>query len=681
MPMMPHGLTMHGKWDSVTMAAPQLHPYKMDRPAYSTPPPVENTPSNNECRMVELRGSKVASFSLGCDEYICLPQAFDLFLKHLVGGLHTVYTKLKRLSIAPVVCNVEQVRILRGLGAIQPGVNRCKLITRKDFEILYQDCTTASRPGRPPKRYPMLPPTTDLMSHHANMRVNTAVANSLMNQGDISMLHKRMRLDHGLDQPHERRTSGSPGKDDDKDHSSVNNPMTSDLHNPTANLAYLQAIRHQYQQAAASGLHNGLEHQQINPALAPFIMMSHPSLFSSGIPPTSMAMLNHINQLAQSHAAGGAMSSAAAAAAAAQIAAGGSALHSNLAQSGSRANSQGMQHEKDSDEEMHTPRSYQNAVSNGIGSDGRTSPSSSVGSVHETQIGDNSGNCGSFDNRDSQKDSHDDKSDLKHPFNEVFRESGKRSDAPFSSDASHEGGKISSMQNLLRNIQGLLKVAADNASLQEKHSSIEIAELNMKLNRERDSREDAEKKLDESERLKADALRRLNNEKKMNKVLQSKLLSMQQTYGNDVNNNENDLSISSPQAASPPNSGGELPADSPPPASGGSTPSYPTPTTFEAVFSARIAAAVQQATGNHQRSPSLSPTSVVTTNVNNNNSSETASSPDFSHRGLVPEHRAADLSIELGVPGRQEHSDHAALHDARMYFKNAGMIFQPAASQ
>uniref|UniRef100_H2XXX4 SKI/SNO/DAC domain-containing protein n=1 Tax=Ciona intestinalis TaxID=7719 RepID=H2XXX4_CIOIN len=414
----------------------------MDRPAYSTPPPVENTPSNNECRMVELRGSKVASFSLGCDEYICLPQAFDLFLKHLVGGLHTVYTKLKRLSIAPVVCNVEQVRILRGLGAIQPGVNRCKLITRKDFEILYQDCTTASsRPGRPPKRYPMLPPTTDLMSHHANMRVNTAVAN---------------------------------------------------------------AIRHQYQQAAASGLHNGLEHQQINPALAPFIMMSHPSLFSSGIPPTSMAMLNH-------------------------------------------ANSQGMQHEKDSDEEMHTPRSYQNAVSNGIGSDGRTSPSSSVGSVHETQIGDNSGNCGSFDNRDSQKDSHElahdkpqhiqnqpermhyDKSDLKHPFNEVFRESGKRSDAPFSSDASHEGGKISSMQNLLRNIQGLLKVAADNASLQEKHSSIEIAELNMKLNRERDSREDAEKKLDESERLKADALRRLNNEKKMNKVLQSKLLSMQQT--------------------------------------------------------------------------------------------------------------------------------------------------------
>uniref|UniRef100_A0A3B3YFA2 SKI/SNO/DAC domain-containing protein n=1 Tax=Poecilia mexicana TaxID=48701 RepID=A0A3B3YFA2_9TELE len=110
-------------------------------PVYSTPSPVENIPQNNECKMVELRGAKVASFTVDGCELICLPQAFDLFLKHLVGGLHTVYTKLKRLEITPVVCNVEQVRILRGLGAIQPGVNRCKLISRKDFETLYNDCT------------------------------------------------------------------------------------------------------------------------------------------------------------------------------------------------------------------------------------------------------------------------------------------------------------------------------------------------------------------------------------------------------------------------------------------------------------------------------------------------------------------------------------------------------------
>ncbi|XP_061566107.1 dachshund homolog 2-like [Cololabis saira] len=101
----------------------------------------------SECRLVEVHGVKVASFGSMTDgqqeELICLPQVFDLFLKHLVGGLHTVYTKLKRLDITPVVCTVEQVRVLRGLGAIQPGVNRCKLISRKDFEVLYRDCTSA----------------------------------------------------------------------------------------------------------------------------------------------------------------------------------------------------------------------------------------------------------------------------------------------------------------------------------------------------------------------------------------------------------------------------------------------------------------------------------------------------------------------------------------------------------
>ncbi|PNJ07311.1 DACH2 isoform 8 [Pongo abelii] len=99
--------------------------------------------NTNECRMVDMHGMKVASFLMDGQELICLPQVFDLFLKHLVGGLHTVYTKLKRLDISPVVCTVEQVRILRGLGAIQPGVNRCKLITRKDFETLFTDCTNA----------------------------------------------------------------------------------------------------------------------------------------------------------------------------------------------------------------------------------------------------------------------------------------------------------------------------------------------------------------------------------------------------------------------------------------------------------------------------------------------------------------------------------------------------------
>ncbi|CAL4075672.1 unnamed protein product, partial [Meganyctiphanes norvegica] len=135
--------------------------------AYNSPPPIHTSdPTANDCKLIDYRGQKIAAFIISSETMLCLPQAFELFLKNLVGGLHTVYTKLKRLGIEPIVCNVEQVRVLRGLGAIQPGVNRCKLLSMKHFDVLYKDCTTASNarrptyqpvifmnvPGRPPKR-------------------------------------------------------------------------------------------------------------------------------------------------------------------------------------------------------------------------------------------------------------------------------------------------------------------------------------------------------------------------------------------------------------------------------------------------------------------------------------------------------------------------------------------------
>jgi len=46
----------------------------LDRPVYSTPPPVESTPQNNECRLVDVHGHKIAAFTINHDEYICLPQ-------------------------------------------------------------------------------------------------------------------------------------------------------------------------------------------------------------------------------------------------------------------------------------------------------------------------------------------------------------------------------------------------------------------------------------------------------------------------------------------------------------------------------------------------------------------------------------------------------------------------------
>lgn len=144
----PHGLgllnslqMMHHTNPLELMAAAHHH---VPPRSYNSPPPISTSdPTANECKLVDYRGQKVAAFIIAGDTMLCLPQAFELFLKHLVGGLHTVYTKLKRLDIVPLVCNVEQVRILRGLGAIQPGVNRCKLLSCKDFDVLYRDCTTA----------------------------------------------------------------------------------------------------------------------------------------------------------------------------------------------------------------------------------------------------------------------------------------------------------------------------------------------------------------------------------------------------------------------------------------------------------------------------------------------------------------------------------------------------------
>lgn len=142
----PHGLGllnsfMHHASPLDLMAA--AHHHGPPR-SYNSPPPISSSdPTANECKLVDYRGQKVAAFMIQGETMLCLPQAFELFLKHLVGGLHTVYTKLKRLDIVPLVCNVEQVRILRGLGAIQPGVNRCKLLGVKDFDVLYKDCTTA----------------------------------------------------------------------------------------------------------------------------------------------------------------------------------------------------------------------------------------------------------------------------------------------------------------------------------------------------------------------------------------------------------------------------------------------------------------------------------------------------------------------------------------------------------
>uniref|UniRef100_A0A8C1Y183 Dachshund d n=1 Tax=Cyprinus carpio TaxID=7962 RepID=A0A8C1Y183_CYPCA len=419
------------------------------KPVYSTPSPVENTPQNNECRMVELRGAKVASFTVEGQELICLPQAFDLFLKHLVGGLHTVYTKLKRLEITPVVCNVEQVRILRGLGAIQPGVNRCKLISRKDFETLYNDCTNASsRPGRPPKR-------TQSVTSLENPHIMPHSVPGLMSPGIIP---------------------------------------------PT-----------------------GLE--------LPFMMMPHP-LIPVSLPPASVTMamsqMNHLSTIANM-------------AAAAQ----GQSAPSRMVTSVIKERVPDSPSPAPSLEDGRRPGSRPSSQrsSSVSSSPAHTESSSDRMPVHQNGLsmnqallglspsilpGPKEGDLATHDISHEAKRMHLEKEETPmctptaRDSYERLSLAGQTLPPGFPSPFLFPEG-LSSIETLLTNIQGLLKVAIDNARAQEKQVQLEKTELKMELFRERELRETLEKQLAVEQKNRAIIQKRLKKEKKAKRKLQEAL--------------------------------------------------------------------------------------------------------------------------------------------------------------
>uniref|UniRef100_UPI00398EA585 dachshund a isoform X10 n=1 Tax=Pristiophorus japonicus TaxID=55135 RepID=UPI00398EA585 len=449
-----------------------------------------NINSGNECKMVELRGVKVASFNVDGQELICLPQVFDLFLKHLVGGLHTVYTKLKRLDITPVVCTVEQVRILRGLGAIQPGVNRCKLISRKDFETLFNDCTNASsRPGRPPKR-------TLSVTLPENSRIMPHAVPGLLSPGIISptgltaaamaeaMKLQKLKL------------------------TTVNN-----LH--------------------GNGSQNGTEseNEELNSSTGlelPFMMMPHP-LIPVSLPPASVTMamsqMSHLSTIANM-------------AVAAQ-------MHSPLSRAGASVIKERVHNSPSpapSLEDSQRPGSHPSSH--------QSSSVSSSPSQHDIasdrisgQPGTREGELVDHDNgpniKRSQKEKGSvavigwnpeaksrDETQLVMPTIrtsiEKFHMAGQALPPGFPAPFLFADG-LSSIETLLTNIQGLLKVAVDNARVQEKQIQQEKKELKLELFREREMRETLERQLTAEQHNRATIQKRLKKEKKAKRKLQEAL--------------------------------------------------------------------------------------------------------------------------------------------------------------
>ncbi|XP_077473339.1 dachshund d isoform X3 [Stigmatopora argus] len=477
------------------------------KPVYSTPSPVENIPQNNECKMVELRGAKVASFTVDGSELICLPQAFDLFLKHLVGGLHTVYTKLKRLEITPVVCNVEQVRILRGLGAIQPGVNRCKLISRKDFETLYNDCTNASsRPGRPPKR-------TQSVTSPENPHIMPHTVPGLMSPGMI---------------PPTGLTAAAAA---------------------AANAAIAEAMKvKKIKLEALGGYHANANHHHgvdgengdVGSSVGlelPFMMMPHP-LIPVSLPPASVTMamsqMNHLSTIANM-------------AAAAQ----GQSLPSRMVTSVIKGLQERMQDSPSpapSLEDHRRPGSHPSShrSSSVSSSPARTESSSDRIPPHHNGLSMNQALLGLSPNIPPGPKEGDLAHDMSHEVKRMHAEKVLFADdnlmcTPIARDSYERlslagptlppgfpspflfPDGLSSIETLLTNIQGLLKVAIDNARAQEKQVQLEKTELKMELFREREMRETLEKQLAMEQKNRAIIQKRLKKEKKAKRKLQEAL--------------------------------------------------------------------------------------------------------------------------------------------------------------
>nr|XP_046266485.1 dachshund a [Scatophagus argus] len=467
-------------------------------------------PPHTECKMVEVHGMKVASFTVNGVELICLPQVFELFLKHLVGGLHTVYTKLKRLDISPVVCTVEQVRVLRGLGAIQPGVNRCKLITRADFETLYRDCTNASsRPGRPPKRTLGVSAMTDgsrLLPHglispallSQTGLTAAAMAEALKLQKMRMMMSFHGNSDQQRHHNSERTTSpsenddtgGSEGSWEKEQHLLSSAPSSVGAPPPSSASLHLNTLQ-QHSTLLANRLSD-----------LPFMVMPHP-LLPVGLPPASVALA--MNQMSQ-------LSSLANMAAVSQV----QREESKESPSGSPSPCP-----SPSDDELRPQEPTSQSPS-------RTSSSSSSSPPLPAHTPDLDGETAERENKKVLKEKDDGLLPL--PLLNPTYEKLPLTSQPLSVNHANpaftplllaEG--LSSMETLLTNIQGLLKVAVQSARSQDKQNQMERKELKLELEKERDARHTLQRQLSSELQTRVSIQRRLKREKKAKRKLQEAL--------------------------------------------------------------------------------------------------------------------------------------------------------------
>ncbi|XP_073949580.1 dachshund family transcription factor isoform X3 [Choristoneura fumiferana] len=509
LPLPPPGLGLLGSLQMMhhspleLMAAAHHH----GPPRYGSPPPISTSdPSANECKLVDYRGQKVAAFIIQGDTMLCLPQAFELFLKHLVGGLHTVYTKLKRLDIVPLVCNVEQVRILRGLGAIQPGVNRCKLLACKDFDVLYRDCTTASsRPGRPPKRA-------------------SGVGLSLAATQFPGHPFKKHRLENGDYSPYENGHMSEIARME-------KSPLLANGYNAPPTHLGPMGFMHQHALMSPGMPHHGVPRPD-GSIIKGQPMHNMEALARSGIWENCRAayedIVKHLERLRDER---GDMERVMAIDKAREGSHNGSSPgHSpvlNLSKSGSGDRER-------SDRSDRHERGEGSASGRSSAASRRTpqpprlpsaaAPASPRSHSDESEAAMSDQDDHNMKEEDEGADLSDNERDMPPSGSPAPVSYAAQSGTPPSVPVDPTADTlVSSTETLLRNIQGLLKVAADNARQQERQISYEKAELKMDVLREREVKDNLERQLLDEQKMRVMYQKRLKKERKQRQQVQDQL--------------------------------------------------------------------------------------------------------------------------------------------------------------
>ncbi|XP_049867804.1 dachshund homolog 2 isoform X2 [Pectinophora gossypiella] len=522
MPLPPPGLGLLGSLQMMhhspldLMAAAHHHGHAR----YGSPPPISTSdPSANECKLVDYRGQKVAAFIIQGDTMLCLPQAFELFLKHLVGGLHTVYTKLKRLDIVPLVCNVEQVRILRGLGAIQPGVNRCKLLSCKDFDVLYRDCTTArclsmkapdsSRPGRPPKRA-------------------SGVGLSLAATQFPGHPFKKHRLENGDYSPYENGHMSEMARME-------KSPLLANGYNAPPTHLGPMGFMHQHALMSPGMPHPGVPRPD-GSIIKGQPMHNMEALARSGIWENCRAayedIVKHLERLRDER---GDMERVMAMDKAREGSHNGSSPgHSpvlNLSKSGSGDRDRPERGDRERGERGEGSASGRSSAASRRTPQPPRMPSQATAAASPRSHSDES-DAPLSDQEDHNVKDEDD-ADLSDGERELPTQASptpvsyaatNATPPPVPVDPSADT-LVSSTETLLRNIQGLLKVAADNARQQERQISYEKAELKMDVLREREVKDNLERQLLDEQKMRVMYQKRLKKERKQRQAVQEQLES------------------------------------------------------------------------------------------------------------------------------------------------------------